>query len=513
MEALNQRIRGIRKYPLEARLAFIVLFIGIALRFAIASYTVEGGDPCYHLSAARFIGRNLQIPLFEPLGREIFAHEPLFHLTAAPFYIAFEQLNLGDFGMHLVSPIFGSLSLVFSYLISRKLFNRKIALYALIFTAFIPLHIYHSTTAHIDMAAAFFVTLSVYLAVNGSFYGSSAAFGLSVLGRINSVFLAPFHAFMIIRRNKGKYFKILKLLAIFFFITFLILLPWYARNYALLHNPVWPFLNSFFGGYYSTGHDRKPDKIGHMLDFKDAYVEVFLALFGVPDGKYESLFLFGSSALRLIVIGFIIFAFFSLIPILFWLFNKPFREKNVSTVLWIVLPFIFFLYFYQLNYANTSTRYILGAIPFIGILWGLGIDRISKIASLKVIWIFLVSFIVVFSASEAVKTGFITMKWKSMYSDIEWMQKNTPKDALFIAPGQCFGYRLDRSTYPPKGMGYALKPSLDPKIEEIDYIINADNAVQKPIPRNIFKDYLPYFEIIYRNEYTNFEVYGRKAMQ
>ena len=505
-------LRKIREYPLEARLAFTVMLIGILLRFAIASYTVEGGDPCYHLSAARFIGRNLQIPLFEPLGREIFAHEPLFHLTAAPFYIAFEQLKMGDLGMHLISPIFGSLSLVFSYLISRKLFNLKIALYALIFTAFIPLHIYHSTTAHIDMAAAFFATLSVYLAVNGNFYGSSAAFGLSVLGRINSVFLAPFHAFMVIRRNKGNYFKILKILAVFFLISFLILLPWYARNYELLHNPVWPFLNSFFGGYYSTGHDRKPDKIGHMLDFKDAYLEVFLALFGVPDGKYESLFLFDSSALRLFVMGFILFAFFSLIPILFWLFNKPFREKNTSIVLWIALPFIFFLYFYQLNYANTSTRYILGAIPFIGILWALGVDRISRIASPKTIGIFLVSFILIFSASEMVKTGFITVKWKSMDKDIEWVQKNTPKDALIIAPGQCFGYRLDRNVYPAKGTGYNLNPPLDPDIAEIDYIINADNAVQKPIPKNILEYYLPYFEVIYRNDNTNFEVYGRKHL-
>lgn len=503
-------LRKIKEYPLEARLAFAVLLIGIILRFAIASYTIEGGDPCYHLSAARFIGRNLQIPLFEPLGREIFAHEPLFHLIAAPFYIAFEQFRMGDFGMHLVSPIFGSLSLVFSYLISRKLFNRRIALYALIFTAFIPLHTYHSTTAHIDMAAAFFVVLSVYLAINGSFYGSSAAFGLSVLGRINSIFLAPFHAFTIIKRNRKQGIKIIKRLAVFFLIAFLILLPWYARNYALLHNPVWPFLNSFFGGYYSTGHDMKPDKIGHMLDFKDAYLEVFLALFGVPDGKYDSLFLFDSLILKIFAAGFIAFAFFSLIPVLFWLFHKPFREKNVSAVLWIALPFIFFLYFYQINYANTSTRYILGAIPFIGILWALGIDRISRIASPRIIGIFLVSFIVVFSASEAVKTGFITMKWNSMDGDIEWVQKNTPKDALIIAPGQCLGYRLDRNAYPAKGTGYNLNPPLDPGINEIGYIVNADNTVQKPIPGNILKDYLPYFELIYRNDETNFEVYGRK---
>ena len=103
------------------------------------------------------------------------------------------------------------------------------------------------------------------------------------------------------------------------------------------------------------------------------------------------------------------------------------------------------------------------------------------------------------------------MKWKSMDNDIKWVQKNTPKDALIIAPGQCFGYRLDRNTYPAKGMGYNLIPSRDPDIAEIDYIVNADNAVQKPIPRNILKDYLPYFDLVYRNDGTNFEVYGKKA--
>lgn len=500
-------IKEIRNSPFDARLAFIVILAGVLLRFALASITIEGGDPCYHLSAAKFVGTNFRLPSFDPIGREVFAHEPLFHIFAGMFYFIFEKVQMGDFGMHLVSPIFGSLSLILIYFIARKLFDSRIALYSAIFAAFIPLNVYHSTTAHIDMAAAFFVLLSVFFMIMGKFHLSAIAFGLSVLGRINSIFIAPFLIFMAFRLYSGK--RIFYRLISFFLIALLIVSPWYARNYTLLHNPVWPFMNSFFGGYYSTSHDLKPDKIGHILDLKDAYAEVFLALFGVPDGKYGNLFLFKSTILNFAIAFWAIFAIISLLPVLFWLFS-PLKHKNVSLVLCIALPFLFFLYFYQYSYGNTSTRYILPAIPFLGILWALGTERISRLAGARLIAIFLVLFILVFSASESIKTGIITLQWKELDKDFEWAHKNIPSDALVAGPGQCMGYRLERNYYPAKGTGYDLKPSLEPKLEEIVYIVNVDNIVQKPMPEGSLGHYLPYFEKVYENKKTNFIVYRNK---
>src|SRR3990167_8603833 len=138
------------------KITLIVILAGILLRFIIASYTIEGGDPCYHASAARFVGRNFHYPLYEYLGREIFAHEPLFHFFGGLFYFVFEKFGMGDFGIHMVAPLFGSLIIIFTYFICKKLLDKRKTLYAMIFVSFIPLEIYHSTTTHIDIVSAFF---------------------------------------------------------------------------------------------------------------------------------------------------------------------------------------------------------------------------------------------------------------------------------------------------------------------------------------------------------------------
>jgi len=513
-------VKNFKKQDSISKLTILIIIFAILLRFLIAAYTIEGGDPCYHSSVARFIGRNFRFPLFEHLGREIFAHEPLFHTIGGFFYAVFNIFGNGDLGVHMVSPIFGSASIIVTFLIARKLFNRQITLFAVIFTSFLPLHIYHSTTAHIDMVGAFFALLSAYLLLNNRFYFSSISFGLSLLGRINSLFIAPLLAYILFKKYRKYRKKFFIRLFAFFALGLLTASPWYARNYALLHNPIWPFLNSFFNGNYQSSHDFKPDKIGHMLNVEDAYVEVHLALFGIPDGKYENLFLFKNLLFSFGIIIWLIFTLASLLPFLLIFKKKYFRDKNFQLMLWGAIPYIFFLYFYQFNYGNTSTRYLLAAIPFLGIIWAHGIERIMQYnhannhvnsASIKkVVALFLILFVLGFSASEAIKTGIITYQWKKLDKDFEWAQKNTEENSLFLVPGQCLGYRLDRDSFPSKGTNYGLKPSLEPGIGQIDYIFDANNIVQGQIKKDAISYYMPYFQKVYENNKTNVKIYKRK---
>lgn len=499
-------INKFKEYNFVTKLTITIIIFAILLRFIIAAYTIEGGDPCYHASAARFVGRNFRFPLFEYIGREIFAHEPLFHIFGGFFYYIFNTFGQGDLGIHMVSPIFGSLSIILTFFITRKLFDNKTTLFAVIFISFLPLSIYHSTTAHIDMVGAFFALLSVYLMLKNMFYLSSISFGLSLLGRINSIFIAPVIIYLIFKKHRKRIFVIKFLL--FFMLAFFIITPWYLRNYALLHNPVWPFLNSFFGGYYKTGHDFKPDKLNYILDFKDAYLEVHLALFGVPDGKYSNLFIIKTLLFKTALLFWLSFTLISLTPLFF--FNKKyFKDKKFQLLLWASIPYIFFLYFYQYNYGNTSTRYILGAIPFVAIIWALGVNKLIKLNK-KITIIFLITFIIVFSASETLKTSIISYQWKKLDNDIKWIKNNSGTNATFLVPGQCLGYRLDRPSFPAKGTGYNLKPPLDPNIGQIDYIFNIDNIVQGPIKNDVLSYYIPYFQKIYENNKTNVAIYKRK---
>ena len=118
------------------KLTFIIIAAGILLRFFLASISSASGDACWQLSASRFIAENKRFPLYEPLGRsEPFWAPPLFHVMAATLYSAFGLLgpNAADFAMRMLSPLLGSLTLVISYLISKKLFDEKAALYSMIF--------------------------------------------------------------------------------------------------------------------------------------------------------------------------------------------------------------------------------------------------------------------------------------------------------------------------------------------------------------------------------------------
>ncbi|MBI2207993.1 hypothetical protein HYU50_00700, partial [Candidatus Woesearchaeota archaeon] len=84
------------------KITILVLVIGILLRFLLASMSHVSGDACWHLSIARFVGENYQIPLFEDLGRDsVFSRPPLFHIIAAVFYNIFGVFGAAAAGFGL----------------------------------------------------------------------------------------------------------------------------------------------------------------------------------------------------------------------------------------------------------------------------------------------------------------------------------------------------------------------------------------------------------------------------
>ena len=138
MTLLNKKLGKYEKYTI------IVLIIAIVIRFALVSLYTVSGDACWYFSISKFIGNNMQIPLFEPLGRdEPFWAPPLFHIIAALFSSIFSIFG-SDFGLKLISPLFGSLSLIVSYLILKKFLSEKALFYGILLMSFIPIFIDYS---------------------------------------------------------------------------------------------------------------------------------------------------------------------------------------------------------------------------------------------------------------------------------------------------------------------------------------------------------------------------------
>ena len=135
------------------KLVILVIILGTLLRFFLTFINHVSGDACWHLSVAKFVGENYEIPLFENLGRDsVFSRPPLFHIIAATFYNIFGIFgeSAADLGLKMVSPFSGSLTLILFYFLTRKFFDEKISFIAVLVLAFLPLHIYYSTLSYVE---------------------------------------------------------------------------------------------------------------------------------------------------------------------------------------------------------------------------------------------------------------------------------------------------------------------------------------------------------------------------
>src|SRR3989344_1235185 len=282
---LIQKFKKSDKYT-RYSIYVIILFSFIVL--ILASVYHVSGDGCWHVSSAKFISNNLKIPFMEPLGREEpFWSPPLYHIFAAIVYSAFNPFshNAANFAVKFVSPIFGILTLLFSFLVIKKLTNPKIAFYSTIFLAFIPIFIDYGVLSYVESTMMFFVILSVYFAVSDKPALSGISAGLAFLAKYNGIFIILVLLFIFYNKYENKKIFLKKsLLALF--LSFLIASPWLIRNWILLGNPIWPFLNFIFKGL-----EIKSFSAANISNLTNPwlFIATYLGIFGVPDGNYNLL--------------------------------------------------------------------------------------------------------------------------------------------------------------------------------------------------------------------------------
>ena len=120
MNLLN-KFNSLDKYT-RYSVYIIILFSFIVL--SLASIYHVSGDGCWHIQSSKFIAENQKFPLFEPLGRdEPFWSPPLYHIIVAAVYYFFNTFShsAANFAIKFISPIFGILTLIFSFLVIKKL--------------------------------------------------------------------------------------------------------------------------------------------------------------------------------------------------------------------------------------------------------------------------------------------------------------------------------------------------------------------------------------------------------
>ncbi len=164
--------RGIG-FPREVSTIFLVFTF---LRFLLAFFFPVFGDACRYFIMAKAIYVKPSLLTMRGLSYPT----PLFLLIAAFFYGIFIPFgeHAADLSLRLMSPLFGSLTVILTYLIAKKLFNEKAAFLSAVFLGFSPSHLLFSSLGYMEGMFIFFVSLALFYIVRHDAEPSDASYGL-----------------------------------------------------------------------------------------------------------------------------------------------------------------------------------------------------------------------------------------------------------------------------------------------------------------------------------------------
>lgn len=292
---------------------------------------------------------------------------PLLPYTISIFHL----LGLEELVEFLI-PFVGALSVVALYLLTKEMFNKKVALCSSIILSFLPLHVYFSGKILTDVFSTFFLIITILFFWEGFEKGDKKyklLFGvflaLSVLSRYTIAVIIPIFPAYLVIRNKSLSFlkdKFSWLSIALFFITL---------------SPLFVYSNITYGSSFGV--------IDHALRS--------VSYWGVQ--PWDFLFRFSIQMEMFSIISFVFF-----LSIIFIIFNKNIRN-NYSTI-FLLLWFFIFLIFTSIT-PHKEDRFLLPAVPSMVMISALLLTSFKKYNNFI---LFYISFILILSLVNQFSTNF-----------------------------------------------------------------------------------------------------------
>jgi 4-amino-4-deoxy-L-arabinose transferase-like glycosyltransferase len=342
------------KDKLYERYVLLLMVIGIILRIPSALNSDFLADDSIYASQSANIWNAHLISTH--------SHPALFfYLTD----LAYKIFGYTTFAARLFPLLSGTFLIPLVYLITRKLFDKKTALLAAIFTTFSNFIIRMTFTEH-SLVTFFLVFLGIYLGLiyldnkNIKILGVSAIFfGLGCLTKYNSVFFVIAFVFLAMIRIKNKHEKIfsknnLKHLLLFVFVIFIFCIPFLAFNYFLYQDK----------GIVDFQFQRiiKTEKAQQLFSGLGGQDSSFIKdIFNI--NKYDNYKLIFKTDLLIFI--------FSIIGLGYWIYKK---EKVASAFFWILLIIPFLLQ----SPANALTKHFVFMSILFCIPAGYGLNEVLK---------------------------------------------------------------------------------------------------------------------------------------
>ena len=231
-----------------------ILILGFILRLIAAiNLSVSADDMHFVTHAVNFFSSGKLVTYDQSAG-----------LWFAFTSLMYKFLGYTQLASRLAALIFGSLTILVVYLLTKEFFNEKVSLLAAFALAIAPFHI-KNTIAEMDVMAMFFVLCSMLFFIralkkeNKKYFIFSGIFiGIAIYTKVYPLLFIPSMVLLFIlnlRKEKKKVFnkKNLVLIALFLFSAFIFTLPALSHNYLLYKDK--GFLDLQFTRTFDIGKD------------------------------------------------------------------------------------------------------------------------------------------------------------------------------------------------------------------------------------------------------------------
>jgi len=343
------------KQFLKNRLFWLFLgFIVIYLIFLIAfrQYKDLWWDSAVYIGAGKYIFSGGTEGVFQPI---IYPFLPL--MLGFFWFIGFKGFSIVYAGKFLIL-IFSLLSLLLTYLIAKKLFDKRTGVIAMNILFFNSLFFLFMFRIYTEMITLCFMMASIFFTIKFSEDNKKGWLFLSALfltilfltKYTNITFLLILEAYIACFSYKSKKINSFLWFNLFFA---LLMLPFFIFNYAIFGNPL--YMINIFQNYLV-------ENLPTLYSFR-SFPAVPRLLFENTD------FIYFKS---------ILYLFNILLPFTCYGLYRIFQDKkNISLKLFmIIIPAIFIFLVAEISYLKQE-RYILAMFPMLAMITGYGLTKVK----------------------------------------------------------------------------------------------------------------------------------------
>ncbi len=459
LASLRSAVRQPKTLEVSALFVVLTALALLALIRALAPPVADDWDGlAYHLAIPKLYleAHGVHFVPFSSHSNFPFVWEMLFTLGLAMKSIALAKLFHYGAAILLVAATAS---------LGNRHFSRSAGRLAALFVAGVPLVVWESTAAYVDLATALYSLLTVYALMNYSatkdrrwavFAGIVA--GLAAGTKMTALIMIAVAGFWILLdRSREKPSTPFKTAVVAALVATVIALPWYAKSYINTGNPVYPFAYELFGGTNwsaETAELYRSDQLKFglgqdsasflllpwNLTFRHARFDDYGAR--LPQDFPELPLFSGNPQVYMASLGPLVLL---VLPVMLIGIIRPGRHRTLI----LVAGFLTLVWFFAMQ----NTRYFL---PTIAVLapasaYCAEVLRVRKavftLALLTAAFTAFVSFAVVCPAAKVafgLQTPADYLTRFGLYNACSYINNELPKDAKIALFGETRGFYLDR---------------------------------------------------------------------